>query len=111
MDDAFQFFYDSQGNVIALLLRAEYSCKGIKFFTKDEDYQQVGFMEHPAGYKIAPHYHNKVVRTVDYTCETLVMRKGLMEVRLYENQRPLHIFNMKAGDIITIFAGGGMALI
>ena len=67
---------------------------------------QVAYMGHPAGHVIIPHYHNKIERIIDYTCETLIMRKGIMEVTLYQEQKPVHVFQMKAGDILTLFSGG-----
>ncbi len=99
-------YRDSKGNVMALVIPAEHSVEGIEFFTRDEDPQQVAFMGHPAGHEIQRHYHNPNPRTIDYTCETLVMRKGIMQVDLYENREILHSFLMKAGDIVTLFSGG-----
>lgn len=43
---------------------------------------------------------------VDYTCETLIVRKGILEVVLYENQIEKYRFNMSAGDVLTLLSGG-----
>lgn len=99
-------FSDSGSRIMALLIKAEHSGTGIEFLTKDEDYQQVAYMGHPAGHVIIPHYHNRKPRTVDYTCETLIIRKGVLAVDLYENQEVIHSFEMKTGDIVTLFSGG-----
>ena len=106
MTNYIQTFNDSKGNKLALLVKLEHCGTGIDFLTKDEDYMQVAYMGHPAGHSIIPHYHNRIERIIDYTCETLVMRKGVLEVTLYENQEPCYIFQIKAGDILTLFSGG-----
>ena len=106
MDNTINTYKDSLGNVIALVIKEEHSEKGIDFLTKDEDYMQVAYMGHPVGHNILPHYHNRIPREVDYTCETLVMRKGIMQVDLYENQKIIHSFLLKKGDVLTLFGGG-----
>lgn len=99
-------FRDTNNKLMALLIPADYSNSGIEFLTDDSSYQQVAYMGHPSGHKIIPHFHNKIERKVDYTCETLIIRKGILEVVLYENQIEKYRFNMSAGDVITLFSGG-----
>lgn len=106
MENNIQIFNDSKGRKMALLIRADYSGMGIEFLTKDEDFMQVAYMGHKSGHVILPHYHNKVKRTVDYTCESLIIRKGSMQVDLYEDMKPLHSFIVRAGDILTLYSGG-----
>lgn len=106
MNDTIKFFYDSNKKIMALLIRNSHSEKGINFLTEDSSYQQVAYMGHPAGYTIVPHYHNRIERCVDYTCETLIIRKGVLEVVLFENQQECHKFNMCTGDVITLYSGG-----
>jgi hypothetical protein len=106
MNDAILSYKDSTGKIVALVIKAEHSNQGINFLTKDDDFMQVAYMGHPAGHDIVPHYHNKIPRTVDYTCETLIMRKGKMEVNLYEAQKLIHTFILSAGDVLTMFGGG-----
>lgn len=106
MDNYIETFKDKNEDTMALLIKAEHSSQGIEFLTKNEDYMQVAYMGHPADHIIIPHYHNKIERTVDLTCETLIMRKGVMEVSLYEDKIVSHIFLMKKGDVLTLFRGG-----
>ncbi len=49
-----------KNSVIAIIIRTNYSREGIEFFTPSEFSQQLAYMNRPAGYKIAPHVHNKV---------------------------------------------------
>ena len=101
-----KYFYDENKNVMALLIPHDYHKEGITFVTKDEDYQQVAYMNHKEGHIILPHYHNHVERTIDLTSETLVIKKGVLEVTLYSNQKPIHVFNISDGDILTLLSGG-----
>lgn len=106
MENSIQMFKDSKNTKMALLIRADYSENGIDFLTENDDYMQVAYMGHPAGHIIVPHYHNLVERVVNYTCETLVIRKGTVEVTLYESKKPIHVFKVYAGDVLTLFSGG-----
>lgn len=106
MDNSIEFYKDSSEQLMALLIKNTHSGQGIDFLTDDSSYQQVAYMGHPSGHKIIPHFHNKIERTVDYTCETLVIRKGILETILYENCVEIHRFNLHPGDVLTLFSGG-----
>ena len=106
MNDNIITYKDSNQKVMARLIKSEYKGSGIEFLTNDNDYMQVAYMGHPKGHIIQPHYHNKIIREIDYTCETLVIRKGRLEVSLYENQEIIYLFEIKTGDILTLYSGG-----
>ena len=99
-------YYDSNSNVMAFLIPAEYQCEGINFVTDNSQYQQVATMQHKSGHIILPHYHNIIKREIDLTNETLVIRKGVLVVTLYDNQKPIHVFEVKTGDVLTLCSGG-----
>ena len=101
-----QEYRDKDGNIMAIVIPTTHQANGIEFFTKDEDYMQVACMGHPAGHKIDPHYHNKFPRTVDYTCESLIIRRGRLKVTLYDDLKPIHVFQIGSGDILTMYSGG-----
>ena len=106
MSTKYEYFKNSNGDIMALYIPIGFCSDGINFLTKDEDYMQVACMSHPAGHVIIPHYHNIIERKIDYTCETLIIRKGILAVDLYENKSIIHSFEMKAGDILTLYSGG-----
>lgn len=106
MNNQIAFLKDSKNQIMALYISKDYSSNGINFLTDDSAYQQVAYMNHPKGHVIIPHYHNKIERIVDYTCETLVMRKGILEVVLYEDKKEIYRFNMMSGDVLTLYSGG-----
>lgn len=67
----------------ALIIRRSYSNSDIEFFTQDEDTLQLGYMTRPKGYKIQPHMHLDVPRTVHYTDEVLLIKKGVVKINFY----------------------------
>lgn len=99
-------YFDSDNNIMAIVIPSEYTSEGIDFITKGDEFQQVAVMNHKTGHIIIPHYHNYVKREITYTSETLVIRKGVLNVKLYENKVEKYSFNLKTGDIITLLSGG-----
>lgn len=92
---------------IALIIRASYDEPGIQFFTPANFSQQVAFMRHPAGHKIAAHVHNLQVRQVLYTQEVLFIRRGTVKVNLYSSTKePIGSRNLNAGDLVLLCGGG-----
>lgn len=99
-------YLDSNGKIMAIVIPADYKSKGIDFVTDNEMLMQIAVMVHPKGHNIMPHYHNRIVREIDYTSETLVIRNGILNVVLYENMSPIYDFNVSKGDIITLYSCG-----
>jgi hypothetical protein len=92
---------------IALIIRADYDEPGIKFFTPGSFSQQVAYMKHPQGHKIAAHVHNMVTRQVLYTQEVLVVRRGKVNVKLYtSNKECIGDRVLSSGDLILLCGGG-----
>lgn len=92
---------------IAMIIRAEYDEPGIQFFTPPNFSQQLAFMKHPQGHKIAPHIHNMITRQVLYTQEVLFIRKGKVRVNLYDSSRtPIGHRILETGDLILLCGGG-----
>jgi len=98
---------DHQGELLALILRAGFSEKGIHFFTPDDFSQQLGFMKHPPGKIIEPHIHNDVPRSVKKTQEVLFLRKGKLRVDFYSEEKVyLESRILRTGDVILLSSGG-----
>jgi hypothetical protein len=92
---------------LALIVRREFHCEGVEFFTPGSYSQQVGYMHRPAGYIIPPHVHNPVIRKVQYTNEVLVIRSGRVRVDFYSDAREyLQSSVLQAGDVILLAFGG-----
>ena len=99
--------YTHLGKVYAIKVSANYSKSGITFFTPDEYSQQLAYMEHPKGKVIQPHIHNLTQRTVFYTNEVLIVKKGLLKVDFYDdNKKYLKSIKIGDGDILLLIRGG-----
>ena len=92
---------------IALIIRADYDEPGIQFFTPGSFSQQVAYMKHPQGHKIAAHVHNMMTRQVLYTQEVLIVRRGKVKVRLYASSKEfIGDRTLRSGDLILLCGGG-----
>jgi hypothetical protein len=93
--------------LLAIIIRSDYQKEGIEFFTNDNDSQQLGYMNRPEGYVIAPHRHNLVAREVHLTQEVLFIRSGKVRVDFYDNeQNYIKSAILEKGDVILLSDGG-----
>jgi hypothetical protein len=93
--------------LLAIILRTTFHSQGIDFFTPNDFSQQLGYMNRPKGYVIAPHVHNPVPREVSYTKEVLFLRSGLVRADFYdETQCYLQSKVLYPGDVILLAFGG-----
>lgn len=93
--------------MLAIIIKRNFSTEGIKFFTPDDFSQQLAYMHHKKGKKIKPHIHNAVKREVRFTQEVLFIKRGRLKVDIYQNDHSYfstHILDV--GDVILL-AGGG----
>jgi mannose-6-phosphate isomerase-like protein (cupin superfamily) len=97
----------ANGKLAALIIKRQFDKPGISFFTPDELSQQLAYMHHPAGKIIEPHIHNPVPREVQYTQETLLIKRGKLRVDFYDDQQNyLESRILEAGDVILLIQGG-----
>jgi hypothetical protein len=92
---------------LSVIIRASYRSDGIQFFTPGDFSQQLGYMNRPKGYSIAPHRHNLVERKVSLTQEVLYVKSGKVRVDFY-NDEQLYLESrvLEKGDVILLAAGG-----
>lgn len=87
----------------ALILRHDFRGDGIEFFTRDSDTLQLGYMRRESGYRIQPHVHRSVLRSVEFTNEVLVIRSGKVKVNFFNpNQVYERSVVLGQGDIILL---------
>ncbi len=92
---------------LGIIIRAQFQKDGIEFFTNDEDSQQLGYMNRPEGYVIAPHRHNLVPREVHLTQEVLFIKSGKVRVDFYTDaQHYLTSRILNRGDVVLLADGG-----
>jgi mannose-6-phosphate isomerase-like protein (cupin superfamily) len=95
------------GDVVAIIVRKDFQKQGIHFFTPNDYSQQLAYMSHQTGKEIQPHVHKKVQRNVFYTQETLLIKKGKLQVDFYsDDQVYLECRILNAGDLILLIRGG-----
>ncbi len=98
---------EHQGISLAIIIRSNFKKEGIEFFTPDDFSQQLGYMNRPKGYIIAPHRHNLVPREVVLTQEVLYIKSGKVRVDFYDDsQTYLESSILHQGDVILLAAGG-----
>jgi hypothetical protein len=96
-----------KNTVLAMILRSSFHAEGIHFFTPNDFSQQLAYMNRPKGYIIAPHVHNPVDRTVQFTKEVLFIKSGLVRVDFYdENQIYIESRIVSSGDVVLLSHGG-----
>lgn len=95
------------GQLLGIIISAEFRQPGIHFFTPNNLSQQLAYMRHPTGKVIQPHVHNPVAREVLYTQEVLLIKQGKLRVDFYsEQQEYLESYILRAGDVILLIQGG-----
>jgi len=81
--------------------------EGLKFFSPDGDYLQVGSWGYAAGKQLLAHSHNPVAREVPWTQEVLYVRRGRIRAHIYDtSDRPLTELEVGEGDLIVLLRGG-----
>ena len=64
-------------------------------------------LHHLRGHKIQAHVHKPVPREVKYTQETLFVKKSLMKINFYNEQKEyLTTRTLETGDVILLVFGG-----
>ena len=96
-----------EGQTIAVIVRRQFRAEGIEFFTPGSFSQQIGYMNRPRGYVIAPHVHCPVQREVQYTNEVLFIKSGRLRVDFYTDaQEYLESTILYTGDTVLLAQGG-----
>lgn len=98
---------EHERKILGVIIRADYKKEGIAFFTPDSFSQQLGYMNRPTDYIIAPHVHNVVERKVELTQEVLIVRSGKVRVDFYDDERNyIESRIIKTGDVCLLANGG-----
>ena len=100
-----RFFYNNE--LIAFVIKRDYTKEGITFFTDDEFPEQIAYMSHKKDTVVMAHVHNKIERKILVTQEVLILKKGKIRLDLYnENKEYIESYIAEAGDIIFLASGG-----
>ena len=95
------------GQIIAIIVRNEFSREGVEFFTPNNFSQQLGYMKHKKGDVIREHLHVLHIREVQYTQETLIIKRGRVKVSFYHPDKTFFTSReLKTGDVVLLASGG-----
>ena len=104
--DFIEYIFE-EDKLLAIILRTSFQKEGIDFFTPSDFSQQLGYMNRCKGYKIQPHIHNKVERTIEFTQEVLFVKNGLVRVDFYKTDKKYYKSKLlNKGDVILLSFGG-----
>ncbi|MCB0309329.1 MAG: hypothetical protein KDD48_08155 [Bdellovibrionales bacterium] len=97
----------SENALLAIIVSHKFREHGVHFFSPDNLSQQIAYMRHPSGKVIQPHIHKPVERSVQYTQETLLIKKGKLRVDFYDDKKKyLKSRILSEGDVILLICGG-----
>ncbi len=88
--------------------RRRFIKKGVDFLTNDKNLLQLGFLSHKKNHVIKSHIHLKKRRIINYCTEVLLIEKGKVRIKFFDNKK-YDIMKDKIlnkGDIIILFQGG-----
>lgn len=95
-----------EGELLAIVARSSAWLPGVDFVTPGELSLQFAAMSHPAGKRIEPHVHVQVERSVQFTQEVLILRKGRLRVDFFDEARAyLESRILGPGDVIVLVRG------
>lgn len=94
------------GELLALIIRCEFSPVGVNFLTKEDNYLQVGVFEHDKGKMIKPHYHKEITRSINITQEVLHLEYGKIEAFFFSGSKEVAKSVLFSGDTIILINGG-----
>lgn len=92
------------GLILARLIEPEDMKPGLNFFSKDEEFVQIGVWGHyENGKYLQNHVHNKFDRTAQRTYEALYMISGSMDVEIFTLEKEhVETFNIYKGEILIL---------
>jgi uncharacterized protein YjlB len=93
--------------IIAIIIYSEFNKDGIEFFTPGDFSQQLGYMKHKKGDTIQEHMHTLHTREINYTHETLFIKRGHVKINFYTDDKLYFCSReFKTGDVILLASGG-----
>ena len=93
-----------EGVVLCRLIELEDMKPGLNFFSKDEEFVQVGVWGHyENGKYLQNHVHNCIDRIANRTYEVLYMINGSMDVEIFTLDREhVETFSIHKGEILIL---------
>lgn len=96
------------GKVLARHIKAEDIKTGLNFFSKDEEFVQVGIWgNYENGKQLNAHIHNTVERTADRTYEVLYVMSGSLCADIFDlDEQFVEKITVQQGEILILLESG-----
>ncbi|WP_270505024.1 hypothetical protein [Eubacterium limosum] len=95
------------GKVLARHILKEDIQEGLNFYSKDEEFIQVGAWSYPKDKELLAHVHNEVERKINRTYEALYIIQGSLEAEIYDlEEKPVEKLLIQKGDILILLESG-----
>ena len=93
--------------ILAIIINSNnFRKKGVHFVSPNNFTKQVGIINYQTNHSIKPHTHKKYLRKIYRTSEVLFIKKGLIRVDFYkDNKKYLFSKILKKNYIIVLHAG------
>ena len=95
------------GEEYAIIIDGNDMPDGLAFYTGNDKFVQVASWKYQKGHCTKPHSHRICERTSSITQEFVLVKKGSVEVTLYnESEKEIAKEKLKRGECILIYKGG-----
>lgn len=95
------------GDVLARLIEDADIKDGLSFFSRDDEFVQVGAWNYNKGVELKRHIHNKAERSVTRTQEVLVVQNGSIKAEIFSlDKRLIETVTVNAGEILVLLNSG-----
>jgi hypothetical protein len=95
------------GEVLARHIPSEAWAEGLGFYSKDEEFIQVGSWQYNTGKSLLRHIHNPVERIVNRTQEVLYIKKGSIKAQIYSlDEQLISELIIKEGEVLILLNCG-----
>lgn len=97
---------DSQ-NLYAIVVRSDQVQEGLRFYTPDSSFVQLGTWKYQKGKILSPHAHRICPRASNITQEFVFVKQGMMRMDIYDTADKLFkSVTLNQGDFALIYQGG-----
>ncbi len=98
--------FTKDGELLAILIKSNYSEDGLNFVTPDEFPFQLGMHNHKKGFISEPHEHPPLLNVDKLESqEFFLVRKGKVKVELYHKKELIDSCILEQGDMILLNCG------
>ena len=98
---------EHNGQLLAIIIKGDYTPVKTEFLTPDTFKQQVGFIVYDETKNIEPHIHHEMPRNLKGTSEVLILKRGHVRVDFYSQEKEyMESRELFPEDILILVSGG-----